>query len=531
MRPPFALASASILAAACSGPIGTGSAGAGRHSLHITVTGQGSVRSAAIGADCAIDCRVSLQSGQAVHLEAVAQNGTSFVGWTGACSGTAACDLTLSADAEVGAKFVGGPPTDPVPPASPPAVVSVHVEFGGDGQGSIDGTIHCDTTCSRTPFSAGERVVLTASPEPGSQFTGWGGPCGGSGECRFLIQQDTTVFVNFSKSVPPPPPPPPARPGPQYSVVKLSDVVGGGSQPVAMNAGGQVLGNGPGGPWIYDSSNGSVRKVLPTSETRNFVANGISASGDVALDLVGKDASGKPTHHAFRFSQGKLVDLGSLGGAFSTAKVINSTGVVAGDATLPDGAFRAFLFDGNGLHNLGTFGGHDSMAFAINEKGWVTGTAERSSGPWPAFRYDGSMHDLGTLGGNFAQGQAINESGQVAGWSTLDPAHDEPVHAFFHDGTSMRDLGVLPNLPWSSATGLNNHGIVVGNVYAEVNEEDYDTHAFVFRDGKMWDLNEQIPASPFKLFTSLSVDDSGRILCTDGQVGQAVANGYLLVPE
>jgi probable HAF family extracellular repeat protein len=141
------------------------------------------------------------------------------------------------------------------------------------------------------------------------------------------------------------------------------------------------------------------------------------------------------------------------------------------------------------------------------------------------------MHDLGSLGGNFAQGQAINENGQVAGWSTLDPAHNDPVHAFFHDGTSMRDLGVLPNLPWSSATGLNNHGVVVGNVYAEINEEDYDTHAFVFREGKMWDLNELIPPSSFKLFTSLSIDDSGRILCTDGQVGQMPANGYLLVPK
>ena len=210
--------------------------------------------------------------------------------------------------------------------------------------------------------------------------------------------------------------------------------------------------------------------------------------------------------------------------------MINSAGLVAGDTTLADGGFRAFLFD-SGMRNLGTLGGNESMAFAVNEKGWVTGAAQLTSGPRHAFRYDGSMHDLGSLGGDFAQGQAINESGQVAGWSTLDPAHNDPVHAFFHDGTSMRDLGVLPNLPWSSATGLNNHGIVVGNVYAEDSEEDYDTHAFVFRDGKMWDLNELIPPSPFKLFTSLSIDDSGRILCTDGQVGQAVANGYLLVPK
>ncbi|MFL5426536.1 MAG: hypothetical protein ACJ783_16035, partial [Myxococcales bacterium] len=182
------------------------------------------------------------------------------------------------------------------------------------------------------------------------------------------------------------------------------------------------------------------------------------------------------------------------------------------------------------------------------EKGWVTGQAQRADGTRDAFLYDGAMHDLGSLGGAFARGQAVNEKGQVAGMSTLDRGADEPVHAFFHDGKSMKDLGVLPGLPWSSATGLNDDGVVVGNVYAEVNggagfardgrrpkagalEDDYDTHAFVFRDGRMWDLNEVIPPSPFKLFTSLAVDDSGRILCTDGQVGQMPANGYLLLPK
>ena len=110
--------------------------------------------------------------------------------------------------------------------------------------------------------------------------------------------------------------------------------------------------------------------------------------------------------------------------------MINSAGLVAGDTTLADGGFRAFLFD-SGMRNLGTLGGNESMAFAVNEKGWVTGAAQLTSGPRHAFRYDGSMHDLGSLGGDFAQGQAINESGQVAGWSTLDPAHNDPVHAFF----------------------------------------------------------------------------------------------------
>jgi probable HAF family extracellular repeat protein len=299
---------------------------------------------------------------------------------------------------------------------------------------------------------------------------------------------------------------------------------------VAINPHGLVVGNSSSGPWIFQLATGSVTRPLPSSETRTFVANGISANADLALDLVGTDSAGKATHRAFLLRAGHLIDLGTLGGGYSTARVVDASGRVAGDAALPSGEIHAFLF-GNAMQDLGTFGGGISQAVAINDKGWVTGTAQRSSGPAPAFRYDGSMHDIGTLGGNFAQGQAINESGQVAGWSTLDPAHNEPVHAFFHDGTSMHDLGVLPNLPWSSATGLNNHGVVVGNVYAEIDEEDYDTHAFVFREGKMWDLNDLIPPSPFKLFTSLGIDDAGRILCTDGQVGQAVANGYLLVPK
>ena len=300
-------------------------------------------------------------------LLAVASSSLLFV----ACGGTAGSGSAAPA---------GDPPADPAPPTNA-TVITLTVQFTGDGEGTVNGDFgRCDTTCTRRPYSPGTRIVADAFPEPGSEFAGWGGPCSGSGQCRFLIDRDTTVFVNFKRSAPPPP-----AGRPEYSVVQLSAAVARPSQSVAMNARGQVVGNGPGGPWIYDSTSGNVRKVLPPSETRNFVANGISASGDVALDLVGKDASGKATHHAFLVAQGKLVDLGTLGGGYSTAKAINSAGQVAGDATLADGEFRGFFFDG-GMHSLGTLGGNESMAFAINEKGWVTGAAQLSSGPRHAFR-------------------------------------------------------------------------------------------------------------------------------------------------
>jgi uncharacterized membrane protein len=52
----------------------------------------------------------------------------------------------------------------------------------------------------------------------------------------------------------------------------------------------------------------------------------------------------------------------------------------------------------------------------------------------------------------------------VAGLSELVPG-DHKIHAFLWDGSTMQDLGILPGLPWTSATGVNEAGLIVGNVY------------------------------------------------------------------
>src|SRR5438128_10193442 len=110
-----------------------------------------------------------------------------------------------------------GTPTPPAPtPPDPNRPITLRVEWSGDGEGTVEGIVgRCDTTCSRTPFSPGTRIVLDATAEPGSAFAGWGGPCSGSGECRFLMNEDTTVFVNFKKLA-----------QPRYSVLQLGPIVG-----------------------------------------------------------------------------------------------------------------------------------------------------------------------------------------------------------------------------------------------------------------------------------------------------------------
>jgi hypothetical protein len=57
------------------------------------------------GISCAGDCTETYDQGQAVTLTATATNGSTFAGWSGACSGTGACKVTMDANKSVSATF------------------------------------------------------------------------------------------------------------------------------------------------------------------------------------------------------------------------------------------------------------------------------------------------------------------------------------------------------------------------------------------------------------------------------------------
>ena len=60
-------------------------------------TGAGTVSSSPAGIDCGVTCSVSVDDGTAVTLTATADAGSVFAGWSGACTGTAACVVTVDA--------------------------------------------------------------------------------------------------------------------------------------------------------------------------------------------------------------------------------------------------------------------------------------------------------------------------------------------------------------------------------------------------------------------------------------------------
>src|SRR6266404_1776256 len=131
--------------------------------LQVTVGGAGSVTSNPTGINCTSPgtCSQSYASGTAVTLSATAASGNIFVGWSGACSGSATtCTVTMSAPTvKVGASFA-------------PVVVYDTLQVALSGTGSVSSTpagISCtggSTGCSQT-FVAGTRVTLTATPGTG----------------------------------------------------------------------------------------------------------------------------------------------------------------------------------------------------------------------------------------------------------------------------------------------------------------------------------------------------------------------------
>jgi hypothetical protein len=75
--------------------------------LTVTKTGPGSgtVTSSPAGIDCGATCSHAYAHGTTVALTASASSRSLFSGWSGACSGKGVCQLTMSADQAVSARF------------------------------------------------------------------------------------------------------------------------------------------------------------------------------------------------------------------------------------------------------------------------------------------------------------------------------------------------------------------------------------------------------------------------------------------
>jgi len=285
-----------------SGAVDGGSgrdAGSGNSDAHVSVqftgTGGGHVTSSPAGIDCPMACSMTVASGTAVTLTAVADGSSTFLGWGGACSGNG-CTLSARGDDVAYANFEAKPP--------PPRSWAVRVAPSGSGTvRSSPGGIDCGQSCSAT-FTDRTHVVLSAFAASGWRFSGWSGACSGTGDCSVTMTADTTVQATFEQL---PPPPPDECAGstpatlPQSVVASLpdSDCLGGISDD---GIGNYVLGymTGPGpvypsylfftisdgkaqrvGTEMFGSDEGTIRAFSQPSGFTTFTVFGYSTSSSL----------------------------------------------------------------------------------------------------------------------------------------------------------------------------------------------------------------------------------------------------------
>ncbi|WP_181259208.1 HAF repeat-containing protein [Pseudoduganella armeniaca] len=205
-----------------------------------------------------------------------------------------------------------------------------------------------------------------------------------------------------------------------------------------------------------------------------------SAINDAGV-IIGAALDASNAWRAFRYEPGQgMRDLGTLGGRGSNAIAISSTGFVAGYADVDERDYHAFVHDGRTMRDLGTLGGRTSYATDVNAAGVVVGAAQNAAGQRRAFVYrpGAGLAKLPTLGGKAGVATAVNDHGVVVGASTTASGH---WHAFLHDGTRMVDLGAL--VPWGHtyATGISRDGKVVGSVRSGTGA----AYAFIYANGTM----------------------------------------------
>ncbi len=93
--------------------------------------GSGSVLSSPTGISCGADCSEDYLSGTVITLTASSSANSSFLGWSGACSGASDCKITMTSTLSVIASFKSLVPltgsSAPPPPAPPPVAGAGHI--------------------------------------------------------------------------------------------------------------------------------------------------------------------------------------------------------------------------------------------------------------------------------------------------------------------------------------------------------------------------------------------------------------------
>jgi hypothetical protein len=171
--------------------------------LNVTRSPGGTVSSDPPGSiDCGTTCKTSLSLGTGLTLNAVADPGSTFVGWFGACTGTGACSVTLTGPQDVTALF-----RDVTIPGGSSVLTLVNDDAAVPQLPHFGGTVTV-TTPAGTAACTVATCAYTVANGSTVRFDGLGGlPTWSSGcvgtasRCQLVVSRALTITISFPMQI------------------------------------------------------------------------------------------------------------------------------------------------------------------------------------------------------------------------------------------------------------------------------------------------------------------------------------------
>ena len=247
------------------------------YDLAVTLAGTGGGEVTATGIDCGSDCDQTYIEGTQVTLTADPADYSTFTGWSGDCTGTGNCTLTMSENKDVTATFNL-------------ASYTLTVQKTGEGDGTVTSNpvgINCGTDCTQN-YNGGTQVTLTADPDDSSLFAGWsGGGCSGTGTCVVTMTAAKTVTADFDAAQGPAPS---ANAGDSQTVAESTTVTLDGSLSSDVYSDRTIA------SYQWEQTGGSPTVTLARANTAqaHFVAPAVTAAGTIlTFELTVTDDGGR----------------------------------------------------------------------------------------------------------------------------------------------------------------------------------------------------------------------------------------------